>query len=218
MPDTSTEPAYYQLADATVRPGDIVRLSPNLLPLKVVVHVGAEQQTKSGPTVKLLGAPNAPQPHRDILEGKRETKIVVPAQFTWAVLLTRGCDVENGRHRQVAAIRPLSMIQGEEEQIAVIKGEHTSLHYVPPATLDGNPCFPESFVDFRYTMLMHSDLFAQLARPIALTREGLHDLYFGWLRHTMGPQVEKTKPCASCGADVPVFQLVEEALRPLPDY
>lgn len=218
MAENTPDPQYYQVAGDTVRPGDILRLSPSLLPLKTVEHLGSQQQGKDGPTVKLLGVPNAPPPHRDVVEGKRDSKIIVPMQFTWALLLTRGCEVDKRPQRQLAAIRPLSIIQGEDEQIAVIKGEHNSLHYLPEAIVNETTWFPESFVDFRYTMTMHRDLFAQFERPIALTREGLHDLYFGWLRHTMGPQVERTKPCLSCGAQVPVFQLVEEVLRPPPDY
>jgi hypothetical protein len=218
MAGSHRDPPYYENAGGTVRPGDILRLSPNLLALKDGVHIGAEQRGRDGRTAKLLGLPDSPPPHADVLEGRRESKIIVPVKLSWAVLLTRGCDIDKRAQRQVAAIRPLVLIRGPDEQAAVIRGDHNSLHYLPEATLDGRAWFPESFVDFRYTMTLDRALFEQIERPFALTRDGLYDLYFGWLRHTMGPQVQRTRPCETCGAPVSVFQYVVEALRPPPDY
>jgi hypothetical protein len=65
---------------------------------------------------------------------------------------------------------------------------------------------------------MHRDAFDKLERPIALTRDGLLDMYFSWMRHTIGPQVARKKPCPSCETEIEVFQVVEDLLRPQPDY
>ena len=78
--------------------------------------------------------------------------------------------------------------------------------------------FEEGFVDFRFVITMHRDLFATFARPIALTRDGVLDLYFSWMRHTIGPQVQRKAPCPSCSAEVEVFPVAEDFLRPQPDY
>jgi len=155
----------------------------------------------------------------DVSEGRKDTKLVVAAVLTWAVLLTRGCDIDNGLQRQLAVLRPLSILQGVEVKEAVILGRHSSLHYVPkPAEVQGAALFEESFVDFRFVVTMHRDAFDKLERPIALTRDGLLDMYFSWMRHTIGPQVSRKSPCPSCKTEIEVFQVVEDLLRPHPDY
>jgi hypothetical protein len=80
------------------------------------------------------------------------------------------------------------------------------------------PLFDESFVDFRFIVSLHRDAFNQLARPLSFTRDAVLDLYFGWMRHTIGPQVKRKAPCGSCGTEMEVFQVAQDFLRPQPDY
>ena len=212
------EPSIYKTPDEKVRPGDIVRLGPSFRALKDVVHVGAQASGKGQVSVTLHGPPGSSAPPKDVVEGKKDTKLIVPAVLTWAVLLTRGCDIDNGSQRQLAVLRPLSILQGVEAKEAVILGRHSSLHYVPKPALDGTDLFEESFVDFRFVITMHRDAFDKLERPLALTRDGLLDMYFSWMRHTIGPQVLRKSPCPSCKTEIEVFQVVEDVLRPQPDY
>ena len=210
---------FYKVPEATVRPGDIVALAPSYRALKEVVHVGQQQASKGQLSARLLGVPGYEEPPKAILQGK-DTKLVVPATLTWGVLLTRGCDIDQGPHRQVAAIRPLSLLQEVSVKEACIRGEHSSLYYLPKPDqgAGSDPLFEESFVDFRFIALLHRDAFNQLARPLSLTREAVLDLYFGWLRHTIGPQVKRKAPCGSCGTEMEVFQVADDFLRPQPDY
>ena len=214
------EPSLYKTPDEKVRPGDIVRLGPSFRALKEVVHIGSQQATGKGQvSALLLGVPGSGPPSKDVVEGKKDTRLVVPATLTWAVLVTRGCDVENGPQRQLAVLRPLSVLQTVDAKEAVILGKHSSLHYLPePPNVVGAALVPESFADFRFVVTMHRDAFDKLERPIALTRDGLLDMYFSWMRHTIGPQVRRKSPCPSCKTEVEVFQVVEDLLRPQPDY
>jgi len=214
------EPSIYKTPDEKVRPGDIVRLGPSFRALKELIHVGPQTTGKGGQvSAALLGPSGGGLPAKDVAEGKKDTRLIVPAVLSWGVLLTRGCDIENGRQRQVAGIRPLTVLQTIEAKEAVIRGEHSSLHYMPkPPALSGSEMFEESFLDFRFVVTMHGDAFDKLERPIAMTRDGLLDMYFSWMRHTIGPQVKRKAPCPSCKTEIEVFQMVEDLLRPQPDY
>ncbi|MBI5489533.1 MAG: hypothetical protein HY905_19525 [Deltaproteobacteria bacterium] len=152
--------------------------------------------------------------------GTKDAKLAVPARFTYAVLLTRGCDIDHGKIRQLGLVRPLADVTGVEDQAAVIEGRCSSLFYLPKGAISITEELPEGFVDFRYVVTIHEDLLSRLRlnRCLALTPDGLMDLYFGWLRHTLGPQVARTTPCPTCGSAVEVFQLVDEMMRPPDDY
>ena len=213
------EPSLYKTPDQKVRPGDIVRLGPSFRALKELVHIGAQTAGKGQVSALLHGIPGSSPPAKDLVEGKKDTKLVVPTSLTWAILLTRGCDIDHSSQRQLAVLRSLTVLQGVEAKEAVILGKHSSLHYLPkPPDVPGQPLFEESFADFRFIVTIHRDVFDKLERPIALTREGLLDLYFGWMRHAIGPQVRRKSPCPSCKAEIEVFQVVEDLLLPQPDY
>jgi hypothetical protein len=212
-------PAFYKVPDDKVRPGDIVALGPTLRALKEVIHVGPLQSAKGQVTAKLFGVPGAETPSRDVVEGRKDTKLVVPGVFSWAILLTRGCDIDNGPQRQLAAIRPLSLLQDVSAKEAVILGKHSSLYYLPqPEATDASDLFGESFVDFRFLITLHRDAFNSLRRSIALSREALLDMYFGWMKHAIGPQVLRKAPCPACKVEIEMFQIVEDFVRPQPDY
>jgi hypothetical protein len=209
---------FYKRADDQCRPGDIVRLAPSFRALKQLVHIGAEQKAPGRTTAILHGVSDSLPIPAGVLEGKTDARLTVPGLMTWGVLLTRGCDIDHGPVRQLAVIRPLSTMTRVDDQEAVIRGQHTSVHYFPKAHLDGKDFFADSFVDFRFVLTLHRDLFAVLDRPLALTREGLFDLYFSWTRHALGNQLQKTKPCPHCQCAVPVFELASQMLQPPLDY
>ena len=209
------EPSLYKTPDDLVRQGDIVRLGPSLRALKAIVHVGPQTSGKGGQSSATLLA----TPTKDVAEGRKDTQLIVPAVLSWGVLLTRGCDIENGRQRQLVGLRPMSVLQSTEAKESVILGKHSSLHYMPkPGAGPGGDMFEESFLDFRFVITMHSDAFNKLERPIAMTRDGLLDVYFSWMRHTIGPQVKRVAPCPACKTEIEIFHVVEELLRPPPDY
>lgn len=212
--------AYYKDPDDKVRPGDIVRLSPVYQALRLpLTHLGAEQKAKGDRILaEVLGRDGAGTVPPAVVNGKKDSKFVVPGRLDYAVLLTRGCDIDHGRVRQLAAIRPLSTVQGVEEQEAIIDGKHLSLHFLPPATVNGGQLFDRSFVDFRYIVTLRQDLFDSLNRPLALTPDALLDLYFGWMRHTTGKEIPPTLDCSECGHAVPVFEEVAEIAAPDADY
>jgi hypothetical protein len=213
--------SYYKDPDPVVRPGDIVRLSPFFQSLRPpIVHVSSSKSVTDGRhRTDLLGGVGGAVVPTKILSGERKTEFVVPGKLDFALLLTRGCDIENGSHRQLAAIRPLATVQGEEKQADVIEGKTTSLLYLPAAAPDGRQLFGDSFIDFRYIVTLDKGLFDTLERPISLSPdEGLLDVYFGWMRHTIGKKVPVTTTCPSCSTPIPVFEAVREIANPPADY
>jgi hypothetical protein len=218
-PDTEEEVPFYRTPETKVRPGDIVSFSPAFQALKKpVAHLGIEQSKGDRVLAELHGGTKGAAVPAAVQEGRKDTKFVVPGRLDFGLLLTRGCDIDHGRLRQLAAIRPLSAVQGVEDQAAVIEGRHTSLHYLPPAEVAGQRLFDRSFVDFRYIVTLHESLFETLTRPISLSREALFDVHFGWLRHTTGKEIPQSLPCAKCGEMVEVFAQVEEIAAPDADY
>jgi hypothetical protein len=215
---SAAELSYYKDRDDAVRPGDIVRLSPFFQALRPpLLHVSPNKSEKSGRLLTdLLGGRGAGVPEK-VAGGQKATEFVVPGKLDFALLLTRGCDIDTNPHRQLAAIRPLSIVQGEGPKADVIDGKTTSLHYLPPAERNGVRLFGDSLIDFRFIVTLDKDLFNGLVRPIALTRTGLLDVYFSWMRHTIGQKIPATTTC-TCGAAVPVFAVVEEIANPPDDY
>lgn len=210
---------FYKSPDEKVRPGDIVELGPTFRALKDVVHVGSQQIAKQQVTAKIFGVAGFEAAPRAILEGRADTKLVVPGTLSWAVLLTRGCDIDNGPQRQVAVIRPLTLLQDVAAKEAVILGKHSSLYYLPkPEPAAPSPLFEESFIDFRFVATLHRDAWDRLTRRVSLSRAALLDLYFAWMKHTIGPQVQRKAPCPACNTEIEMFQVVEDFLRPQPDY
>jgi hypothetical protein len=217
---TPIAPPYYKDPDATVRPGDIMRLAPFFQAIRApLVHVSSNKSLKGGRELTdLVGGRGAVVPEK-VLLGQKETEFVVPGRFDFALLLTRGCDIEETPHRQLAAIRPLAVVQGGAERKAdVIEGKATSLHYLPPAKAAGVALFDDSFIDFRFIVTLSKDLFDGLHRPLALTRDGLLDVYFSWMRHAIGQKIPATTSCLGCGEPVPVFAAIEEVANPPADY
>ena len=160
-----------------------------------------------------------PIPQR-VNQGRKECVFLVDGvREQFAVLLTRGCDIDSGKVRQVAPVRPLTLIQGgggrsaEQNQAAVIDGQHISLHYLPESDL-----FLESFVDFRYVTTIRRDLFDSLVRPLALSRDALLDLYMSWVTHTTGKQVPAKGRCPSCQGVVHFLRDADQILQPPLDY
>lgn len=209
----------YQAPDSVVRPGDIVRLSPTLKAIRTpLVHTGREMIRSSNVTAELLGRGDSVAVPDAVKRGEKDTKFVVPGKLDFGVLMTRGCDIDNTKLRQVAAIRPLSTIQGDDNQIAVIEGRHKSLFFLPRAQSGPVVLFDRSYVDFRYIVTLHEDHFSTLDRPISVTRNILLDMYFCWLRHTTGKEIKQQHSCPHCGNEVDPFQDVLETIAPGDDY
>ncbi len=88
---------YYKAPDTTVRQGDIVRLGPHFRALKPpLLHVSVNKTTKKDRVYgELLGGEGSPLPGR-IVSGEKDTEFIVPGRLDTAILVTRGCDIENG--------------------------------------------------------------------------------------------------------------------------
>lgn len=212
--DSEEEVPFFRPAEDKVRPGDIVRLSPWLKALKSLQHLDAQETKHHGRTtaarVDLSQAPIA------VREGRAAVRLIVAAQLEWGMLLTRGCDVDHNSERQIVVLRSLREFN-QSHHAPIINGEHVGLHYIP-APNDSVHGIGERVADFRFIATLHRDVFDTLERPLSLTPEALMDLYFGWMRHTIGKRVPDTAPCPSCGTAVEVFRLVEELATPSGDY
>jgi len=197
-----------------VRPGDIVSLAPIYRALKVIRHLGNEQKAKDKVSVTLL---EQSQLSQAVARGEQDSRFVVPGLLSWGVLLTRGCDIDNGKERQVAFLRPLRTFGDEKVQASIVDGMHTSLHYLPKPSLGDCP-LEESVVDFRFVVTLHRDVFGVLSRPLSLTREAVLDIYFSWMKHATGSHVPSTVPCPTCKCPVEVFRAVADVANPSDDY
>lgn len=221
------EAEWYKAPDAKVRPGDIVQFTPiyRALPLPLLA-ANPSASTKKGKKYREIwgyedGAPFPPK----VAKGNQESAFLVPGILeSYGVLITRGCDIDSGRVRQVAPIRPLSLIKGggsrtaEDNQAAVIDGRHMSLHYLPPVQNALGKLFEDSFVDFRFVVTLRDDLFNTLARPLALSRPALLDIYLSWVTHTTGKEVPAEGRCPNCASVVHLLEDVDQILYPPPDY
>ena len=218
--DELTTEECYKVPDEIVRPGDIVRLSPVLRACRPPLqHLGPNKRNKGVNRVAdIFGhcreVPIAPR----VAEGRDEAELVLKGKLDLGILLTRGCDIDHGRIRQLAWIRPLSVVGDAKAQAAVIDGKHLSMSYLPEARIGDSLLFADSFIDFRYLMTLDQDLFSLLTRVISLTRSTLANLYYDWMLHTIGRDVPETIACSTCDTPVDVFGQIITGLTPQIDY
>ncbi len=213
---------YYKEPDNTVRPGDIIALAPIYKALASPLCLASPNKNakKGRAYCEIWGLPDGGAIPKRVNQGGKECVFLVDGiREQYAVLLTRGCDIESGKVRQVAPVRPLTLIQGgggrtaEQNRAAVIDGQHMSLHYLPESNL-----FPDSFLDFRYVATIRRDLFDTFERPLALSRDALFDLYMSWVTHTTGKKVPAEGRCPSCQGVVHFLRDVDQVLQPPLDY
>jgi hypothetical protein len=209
------EVLLFRPAEEKIRPGDIVRLSPWLRALKSPLQHLDAQETKHQER-PMAARIDLSQASVAIREGRKDVRLIVASKLEWGVLLTRGCDVDHRNERQVVVLRSLKEFN-VSHHAPIINGEHVGLHYIPEPSGDVLG-IGERVADFRFIATLHRDVFDELERPLSLTPAALTDLYFGWMRHTIGKRVPDTAPCPSCGTPVEVFRLVEEIATPSGDY
>lgn len=208
------EPAVFRAPEGVVRPGDIVRLSPSFKALKALEHLDRQETVHKGrATAARLAIADAPA---DVRSGKSLARLIVESKLEWALLVTRGCDVDHGKERQLVLLRALNEFQ-PTHHAPIIDGERVGLHYLPKPD-DDHWGIGDRVADFRFVVTLHKELFNQLERPVSLTRDALLDLYFSWMQHTIGKHIPATTPCPECGAAVAVFHAVEEVATPDADY
>jgi len=210
---------YYLAPDSEkVRQGDIVALAPMVWPIRPppwgVLNSGQEKNERRKAQ---HGRPSTWPRKR--LQGADDVDIVVTARLRWAMLLTRGCDVDKGRRqRQLAPIRPLSTISSEDDQLAVVEGRAVGLHYIPPVPQGLGSLFGHAYVDFRGVTTLHADLFDELERPLSVTRGALQEVYLAWVTHATGRRLSIAASCPHCGKPVPLLVEARDQVRPDEDY
>lgn len=206
--------SVFREPEDVVRPGDIVRLSPSFRALKTLEHLDRREtfHNKRNTAARL---PMAEAPD-DVRTGKADARLVVESKLEWALLVTRGCDVDHGKERQLVLLRSLGEFQANHRG-PIIDGDRVGLHFIPAPEND-KWTIGDRVADFRFVVTVHRDLFNALERPISLTRDALLDLYFSWMHHAIGKRIPDTAPCPKCNTLVPVFKAVEEVATPGEDY
>jgi hypothetical protein len=214
------EVPYYKQPDDKIRPGDIFALSPTFVPLRPPFRVLSTSKSKAQGrvTCEIHGDPNGQPIPSDVSSGGKNASFVVDGAFGFAVLLTRGCEIDHGKLRQLAPVLPLSLVQGEPVQAEVIDGKHYSFHYMPTVPAEFGSLFPDSYLDLRRVVTLRADAFSGLARPLSLTRAGVMDLYFSWFRHTTGLTITNELKCPECSAMLPKYSQQTEHFPPPVDY
>lgn len=207
------EVVVFREPETKVRPGDIVRLSPWLKPLKQLQHLDRQETPYKGKqTAARVDIADAP---KNIREGKADARLIVESKLEWGLLLTRGCDIDHSKERQLVVLR--SLAEFNEHRAPIIRGERVSLHYIPAPASDSLG-IGERVADFRFVVTLHKDLFDGMQRPLSLTPTALLDLYFTWMNHTLGKSVPETMPCPKCETPVDVLRFVEAIATPSGDY
>jgi hypothetical protein len=217
-----TSEDWYRVPDEKVRPGDVFSLSPSWRALKPPLRAtGNAQKQKERDLIEVFG--NSTAVPAKILEGMQDGTFLVPGRMTIGILLSRGCEVDHGKIRQLAIVRPLSEIQGdalrssEEHQADVIDGKAFANHYLPAVPETFGAVFPDSYVDFRYVCTVAATFLIGLKRVVALTRPAVQQLYFGWMRHTTG-LVPTPGLCPECKQGIPLLVEAPGALSPAEDW
>ena len=219
---TMTSEEWYRNPDEKIRPGDIFSLSPSFRGLKPPLRaVGISQKKKDREFAEILGD-LIPLPAK-ISDGKQDAIFLVPGRVALGVLLSRGCEVENGKIRQLAIVRPLSEIQGDRERTAdenraeVIDGKAFANHYLPAVPESLGSAFADSYIDFRYLSTVTAAFLEGLTRVISLTQVAVQQLYFGWMRHTTG-LIPTSGPCPECHQNIPLLVESPGILSPPDDW
>jgi hypothetical protein len=215
---------WYRVPDEKLRPGDIFRFAPALRAAKAPLRIAGRQITGKGgvKTHEVLEHPTFDSVASSTQRGG-ETTLFLPGRLTLGIVLSRGCEIDKGRLRQVAQIRPLAELQGDGQRAAhelqadLIDGKMFAAHYLPevPAALGSH--FPDSYVDFRYICTLDNSLLDPTSRLVSLSRDALHQLYFGWLRHTTGA-VPEPSPCPKCNQEIPLLVEAPGLLSPPEDW
>ena len=171
---------WYRKPDEKVRPGDIFQLTPSFRALKPpMLATGNREERKGREYVELFGSKGGPVPDR-VAKGQQDGAMLLPARLSFGILLTRGCEVENGKVRQLAVLRPLAEIQtdgkrpADDLQADIIEGRMFAAHYLPEAPAEFGVALPDSYVDFRYVCTVNQGWLETLVRPISLTRGAVH--------------------------------------------
>ena len=216
---------FYRPPDTIVRQGDIVVLAPCFLSVRPPLRaLGGISVKAGGIYAEVFGAAGGRSLPNAFATGAQEKDLVSPAQLGFGLLLTRGCEVDHRKYRQVVPIRPLEEIQGadgrsaEENRAAVIEGQRFGMFYLPPVPVELGAYFSHSFVDFRRATTLHSTLFDQFTRPVALGREALQAVYLAWAAHCLGRTPMLEAACPSCSQVLALWATVQESVTPPEDF
>ena len=208
---TNPDDGWYRLPDVKTRPGDVFALAPSWRALKPPLRAGGNVQKgkEERELVEILGGQTYPLPAK-VAEGRQDGLFLIPGRTAFGILLTRGCEIEHGRMRQLALIRPLSEVQGDSERSReqvhadIIDGKMFAAHYLPSVPRDlAGEVFDDSYVDFRYVCTVTDGFLGGLKRVVSLSRDAVHQLYFGWLRHITG-FIPGEEPCPARQARIPL--------------
>src|SRR5262245_59358099 len=141
---TNPDDGWYRLPDTKTRPGDIFALAPSWRATKPPLRVGGNVQ-KGKDDRELMeilgGGAKYPLPPK-VADGRQDGTFLVPGRTSFGILLTRGCEIDHGRMRQLAVIRPLAEVQGdgersrEQAQADIIDGKMFAAHYLPGVPRD----------------------------------------------------------------------------------
>jgi hypothetical protein len=100
----------------------------------------------------------------------------------FAIVLTHDCEIDNDddeHYRQVALIRPLSVISEPADRQTIVEGGHIGRLYLPPYP----PDFPESYIDLRAITTLRRAALPPALRLVSLTDHGRKWLQSGLMRY-----------------------------------
>ncbi len=172
---------YYRNVDPLWCYGDIVRNVPHIhlrppLPLRII----REESTKWGMrlTPYEYGL-SVPQGGLKITQPEGE-QVLASCQVALGMILTHGCEMDKDpKHRQVALIRPLGLVQPEHQGF-IRENKNFSYCYLPAY----GEIMGESYVDFRRVTTVHPDLLKDLERIVSLTDEAVNAVQTLLIRFT----------------------------------
>lgn len=208
---------FYCAPTGTVRQGEIYDGVPvaGSVPLPLTTFGKPAPQKGGLWTAQVFGGASPHALPTAVAKGAGRGDALVPVQLQRAVLLSRGCDIDNAKVLQFAAIKPLTAAGSDLMQVAIVDGRAKSCHYLPA---DAPLGFTDSFVDFRQITTVKSDALPTFTRVAGMTRDGVGLLYLALLRHLTAAEVRLEGECANCGATVPLLSQLKETLDPPDDF
>jgi hypothetical protein len=113
-------------------------------------------------------------------------QVLASCQVALGMILTHGCEMDkDSKHRQVALIRPLDLVQPEYKGF-IRENKNFSYCYLPAY----GEIMGESYVDFRRVTTVHPDLLKDLERIASLTDEAANAVQTLLIRFTTRRDIE----------------------------
>ena len=187
---------YYRDLDLSWCQGDIIRKVPHIYLKQPPLTIARRESTsrygeRLTPYLYDFGISEGEESANTSLPGgfkfDRGEQSLALCHIAFGMILTNGCEIDkDDKHRTMALIRPLNVVQDGQDIIRANK--NFSYFYLPAY----GAIMGESYVDFRRITTLHPDFLKDAERVVSLTDDavkGLQMQFFRFLtRRSVSPE------------------------------